>query len=179
MTAAVTIRPMVAADALAIQRQPSQRIQLGLDRAMTIEEAEALVAQGEAWTAAREGVVLACLGLRETFQREDGSGAQGVAWAILSADLGISAHLAVTRHARARIAASGLRRIEAIVAAKLDAEPILADYPDLDPGELLAVMLNADNAEMAWARLVGLKPAAVLRAFGAASQTHILFERIR
>ena len=41
---AVVIRPMTPADALAIQRQPSQRVQLGLERAMTAEEAEAFKA---------------------------------------------------------------------------------------------------------------------------------------
>ena len=44
----VVIRAMEPADALAIQRQASQRVQLGLERDMTLDEAEALVDGGEA-----------------------------------------------------------------------------------------------------------------------------------
>ena len=140
---------MRAADALAIQRQVSQRMQLGVERDMTSEEAEALAdGPGEAWTAWDGERVVACVGLRETFP-----GAQAVAWAILSQDVG-TAHLTITRFARARIAASRLARIEAIVRR---------DHP----------------AEVTWAKLVGLAPVFVLRAFGAASEDHVLCERIR
>ncbi len=145
----VTIKPMIATDALVIQRQASQRVQLGIERDMSLEEAEALCdGPGEAWTVRQDGRIVACLGLRETFP-----GRQAVAWAILSDRIG-SAHLAITRHARRRIVASGLRRIEAIVR-------------------------EAVPAEGTWAMLVGLRPAHVLRAFGAQSETHVLFERIQ
>ncbi|MBY0301243.1 hypothetical protein [Sphingomonas ginsenosidimutans] len=145
----VDIRPMHADDALEIQRQPSQRIQLGMDREMTREEAEALAdGPGEAWCARVDGRIVALTGLRETFP-----GVQAVAWAILSTGIG-AAHLAVTRHARRRIADSAYRRIEAIVRV---------DVP----------------AEVAWAKLVGLAPAHVLHCFGAASEPHLLCELVR
>lgn len=143
------ILPMVAADAIAIQRQSSQAVQLGIARVMTIEEARDLAeAPGEAWTAKVHDRIVACFGLRETFP-----GMQAVAWAILSNDVGRS-HLRITRFARRRIVTSSLRRIEAIVKA---------DAP----------------AEGTWASLVGLAPAHVLRCFGAAAETHVLHERIR
>lgn len=143
------ILPMVASDAIQIQRQASQRVQLGVERAMSIDEASALArGPGEAWSAWSRGRIVACLGLRETFP-----GMQAVAWAILAEGIG-GCHLTVTRFARRRIATSPLRRIEAIVRA---------DVP----------------AEGAWASLVGLAPAHVLRCFGAAAETHVLHERIR
>lgn len=149
----VSIEPMIAAEALAIQRQASQRVQLGIEREMSFEEACGLAdGPGEAWTVrvpdGDSWRIVACLGLRETFP-----GAQAVAWAILAEGLG-HAHLAITRFARRRIAESPLPRIEAIVRADV-------------------------AAEVAWASLVGLKPAHVLRCFGAKSETHILCERIR
>jgi len=145
----VTIMPMIAADAIDIQRQVSQRVQLGIERDMSIEEAEELAAgPGEAWTVRHDDRIAACVGLRETFPER-----QAVAWAILAEGVG-AAHLAVTRFARRRIAESPLRRIEAIVRAEVPAECV-------------------------WARLVGLQAAHVLRCFGARSETHVLFERIR
>jgi hypothetical protein len=167
------IRPMIAQDAIEIRRQASQRVQLGLAREMTIEEAEALAeGDGEAWTLFAGARIVACVGLRETFP-----GAQAVAWAILAEGLG-AAHLAVTRHARARIAASGLNRIEAICTAALDAEAVLAETGPLDAGQLLQAVMAVPSPEMRWAAAVGLAPAAVLRRFGAAGETHVLFERI-
>lgn len=145
----IAIEPMQAIDALVIQRQASQRVQLGIERDMSVEEARDLAeGQGEAWTVRQDGRIVACLGLKETFP-----GAQAVAWAILSERIG-SAHLAITRFARRRIAASPLARIEAIVR-------------------------EAVPAEVAWAMLVGLRPAHVLRCFGQNSETHVLCERIR
>lgn len=144
----VTFVPMTPLDAVEIQRQPSQRVQLGLVREMTEAEANDLANGGEAWTAWRDDVPIACFGLRETFP-----GVQAVAWAILADGLA-GAHLAVTRFARTRILASPLVRIEAIVKA---------DVP----------------AECAWAKCVGLTAAHILRRFGAASEDHVLFERIR
>ena len=149
----VAIVKMEARHAMEIQRQASQRVQLGLERDITLDEAEALASDDEAWTAIEtlpDGSIriAACMGLRETF-----AGRQAVAWTIF-AELPGRAHIAITRHARARIAASPLKRIEAIV---------LASRP----------------AEITWAKRVGLTPAHVLRNFGAASEDHVLFERIR
>ncbi|WEK43646.1 MAG: hypothetical protein P0Y64_02090 [Candidatus Sphingomonas colombiensis] len=146
----IAIDAMIALDAIEIQRQPSQRVQLGIVRDdISLEEAEELAAgDGEAWTVRHDGRIVACIGLRETF-----AGRQAVAWGILADGIG-AAHLAVTRFARRRIATSKLRRIEAIVRAEVP-------------------------AECAWAKLVGLRPAHVLRCFGARSETHVLFEWIR
>lgn len=145
----VAIAAMKATDMLVIQRQASQLVQLGIERDMTMDEAEAIAdGDGEAWTARYHGRIVACLGLRETFP-----GRQAVAWAVLAENIG-PAHLAITRFARARIAASPLARIEAIVR-------------------------QAVPAEGAWAQLVGIRPVHVMRAFGAASEPHILCERIR
>ncbi|TCP35915.1 hypothetical protein [Sphingomonas sp. BK235] len=114
----VAIAPLGPEDALRIQRQRSQRIQLGLARDLSAAEAADLAASpGEAWAArGRDGRLVACLGLRETFP-----GRQAVAWAILAEGIG-AAHLAVTRFARARIAASPLARIEALVRERVAAE---------------------------------------------------------
>lgn len=107
----VSFRPMRGIDAMTIERQPSQRVQLGLDRVMTIEMANDLAEGGEAWTAWRGTTPVACVGLRETFSHPtSGRGVQAVAWAILSLGLG-SDHLAITRFTRRRIAASIYRRI--------------------------------------------------------------------
>lgn len=144
----IEIRQMAAEDAMAIKRQASQRVQLGLEAQMTPEIAQDLIDGGEAWTMTRDGVPVACLGLRETFPP-----VQGVAWAILADGVG-AAHLALSRFARRRIAASPLVRIEAIVRTSVEAECL-------------------------WARLVGLEPVALLRKFGAASEDHMLFERVR
>lgn len=171
--AAVTIAPMFAEDALTIQRQASQRVQLGIEREMTIDEAESLCGgPGEAWTVFHGEKIAACVGLRETFP-----GTQAVAWAILAEGVG-SAHLAVTRHARARIAASKLNRIEAIVRAGVDAEALIEELGPLDAEQLLQAVLAVPTPETRWAAAVGLMPAAVLRRFGAAGETHALFERI-
>lgn len=174
MTRAIDlIRRMAAEDAIEIQRQASQRVQLGLARDMGLEEAEALaLGDGEAWTLFAGARIVACVGLRETFP-----GAQAVAWAILAEGIG-TAHLAVTRHARERIQASRLNRIEAICTASLDAEAVLAKTGPLDPGQLLEAVLAVPSPEMRWAAAVGLAPAAVLRRFGAAGETHVLYERI-
>lgn len=143
----VTIRPMTVADAMSLQRQSSQQVQVGLVRDMSVEVAQDLIDNGEAWTAERAGVPVAIMGLRETF-----AGRQGVAWAVLAEGVG-AAHLPISRHARRRIADSALVRIEAIVRVDVD-------------------------AEMLWARLVGLEPRCLLRKFGALSEDHMLFERI-
>ncbi|MCJ8159859.1 hypothetical protein [Sphingomonas sp. LaA6.9] len=139
---------MLVDDAMTIRRQASQRVQVGLEAVMTPEIAQDLINGGEAWTALRDGEPVACLGIRETFP-----GVQGVAWAILAEGVG-SAHLAITRHARRRIAESPLVRIEAIVRTSIDAECV-------------------------WARMAGLSPVALLRKFGALSEDHLLFERVR
>lgn len=144
----VEIRPMIAADVLAIERQPSQRVQLGFRETPSEADAQGLIDDGEAWAAVDGDRVIACFGIRETFP-----GKQGVAWAILSSAVG-AAHLAITRFAKRRIAESPLVRIEAIARVAI-------------------------SAECVWPRLTGLQAAHVLRKFGAASEDHMLFERVR
>lgn len=174
MSAALAIVPMTAGHALALERQASQRVQLGVIADFTREEAERLAAApGEAWAALDGTRVVAVFGLVETFARR-----QATAWAVLSSDVGRH-HLAITRFCARRIAQSVHCRIEAIVECA-DAEAVLARHPDLDAGELLAVLsLGAfETPGVRWARACGLKPAAVLRRYGADSETHMLCERI-
>lgn len=73
-------------------------------------------------------------------------------WATLSDSMGAD-HLACTRFARAQVAAAPYRRLEAIVEAK-------------------------NKRAVAWAELVGLEPVHELRGYGAAGETHILFEKV-
>lgn len=178
MSGMVQIVPMVAEDAMLIERQRSQRVALGLEAEMSIEIAQDLIDGGEAWTVWRlteiEAAPIACMGIRETFP-----GVQGVGWAILAEGIG-AAHLAVTRHFARRVAESPLQRIEVVAKSSVDAEAILAKFPDIDPNALLQCVLALDDGpEVRWPRLAGMMPAHVLRKFGAASETHILFERIR
>lgn len=141
-------------DLLTIQRQETQRLTLGLDATPTLEEADALADEPEAWTLRRvhrdgSARIVACIGIVETFP-----GVQGVAWAVLAAGIGAD-HLALTRFARAMLArsmsAGGLQRIEAIAKPGREAE---------------------------WAKLCGLAPVHLLRKFGAASETYFLCERL-
>lgn len=169
----VSAARLLPEDLFALEPQASQRMTLGLDtRSMGQEEAELLCAQDEAWAIRSEGRLIAAIGISETFP-----GAQGVAWAILADGVG-KAHLAMTRFAQSRIRGSRLVRIEAIVRGP-DAESVLDHFPGLDNGQLLEACLTMATPECVWARLVGLKPAHVLRKFGASGETHILFERIR
>ncbi len=147
----MTIRRMIPDDAARCAVQATQRVQLGRERPshMTREEAESIIVAGEAWACERDGHVAALMGIAEDYP-----GVQGVAWALLSEGIGAAAHLEVTRHARRRIAASPLVRVQALVRASVD-------------------------AECAWALLVGMKFEAVLHAFGAKSEDHALFARVR
>ena len=134
----ITIDPMKPHDALAIQRQASQLVQLGIERDMSVDEARALAeGNGEAWTVRQDGRIVACLGLKETFP-----GAQAVAWAILAERVG-AAHLAITRHARRRIAASGLARIEAIVREAVPAGALDPDQIHLPGIFVHRIVVNA------------------------------------
>jgi len=141
-----------AADALTIELQPSQIIEAGIDCSrMSESQARALEGQGDAWTAFDgDGRVLCCAGIAEVFK-----GRQGVAWAMLAADIGAAAHLAITRFAKDQIARSPLIRIETLVAA------------------------DARGRGAKWARACGLRLNAIVECWGAASETMMLFERIR
>lgn len=158
-------------DLFVIDRQPSQAMAMGLSIEPTIESTQWLAEQPEAWAVLADGRLIACIGIYETF-----AGAQGVCWAVLAEGIGHH-HLALTRFARSRVMASPLARIEALTICA-DAEAILADYPLLDPVELVAAVMAMPTPQCTWARMMGLTPVHVLRRFGAASQTHMLFERI-
>lgn len=147
---AVTFRAMCAGDVVALALQPSQHVCLGVTRPVhSLEDGAELVEGGPAWTAvASDGRILCCAGFKILWPDR-----HAVAWALLAAGLG-SAHVAITRFARDRIAQSPLPRIEAIVRAGVVAEP-------------------------KWARLVGLRRRALLRKWGPEGRAHILFERIR
>lgn len=174
MTAALDYQRFQPADLLALELQPSQHRTLGLDtREASIDIAETLADNPVAWSVRRAGRLIACIGIDESF-----AGTQGVTWAHLAPDLG-AAHLQLTRFARHCVETCGLARVEGIVRGP-DAENVIASFPFLtDDGEgLLAALCMTPTPEMTWARLCGLRPAHVLRKFGAAAETHILFERI-
>lgn len=169
MFSAAPLTPQALID---LPRQPSQRVQLGIDiDAMTLEEAEHLCAQPCAWLCSWHGQPIAAIGITETFP-----GRQGVGWAALTACLG-AAHLPLTRFARTCIAESPLARIEAVGRAN-DAEAILDQFPGLDPYQLVTAVMQCPTPECAWLRLLGMKPVHVLRKFGGAAETNMLFERI-
>lgn len=159
---------------MAIERQPSQRTQLGIP-IEHLDQAEAEAMANEAVTAAflRDGKPIGVMGVAETFP-----GKSGVAWAIFAPGLGRD-HLAITREARRRLDQAQLGRIEA-VAPCVEIERFMGEMPDASPVEQLRVALHPRfrTPEIRWAMALGFKPAHVLRKFGAAAETHMLLERI-
>lgn len=143
-----------AADVAAIDLQPSQWVEAGIDmRALrdNPDYAPNLERAGRAWSArAGDGRLLCCAGIAEQFK-----GRHGVAWAMLAANLGAAAYLAITRFARAQIAASPLKRIDALVTAE------------------------DDGRAAAWAKLCGFTLNTVMHHWGAAGDSILLYERLR
>lgn len=167
--AGIEFVPLAAEHLFDLDVQDSQRRQYGLDPLdMTREEAEAIADNPGCYAALRGDEVIACLGVGETFP-----GKAGVAFAFLGKDIGRD-HFALTRFAReVVIGQSPLCRIEAIVRS--------ADPPaGMGFGQLpmMSHCLQHPTPEVRWAIAVGLFPVAVLRKFGAASETHMLLERI-
>lgn len=173
MSEALTITRLRPADLLRLERQPSQQMLLGVDGTMTAEEAELLASMPEAWTLSRGDVPIACFGISELFP-----GKHGLAWSLLGAGLGTRAHLMLTRFAIERLEATPLIRVETY-ARCVDVEHLLARTPDLDSGHLVHLAMLFPSAECRWARRLGFRPAHVLRRYGAADETMMLFERIR
>ncbi|MEM8725012.1 MAG: hypothetical protein AAGE86_05765 [Pseudomonadota bacterium] len=152
-------------DLLHIDQQESQKVWFGLDGAVDFDSAAHLAGQPVAWTVSRDdGSILACFGINETFENALGEAVQGVAWALLSRPIGAD-HLPLTRFVRSVVASSSLRRIELFAKAREGAVTIDE------------VMAEA-TAECRWAVSLGFTPAHVLRNFGAASETYMLFERL-
>ncbi len=145
----VSFRPFQAADVVALDLQPSQHFECGLDEpCVSLERGRQLEETGPAWTAHDGDKILCCAGFAERY-----AGVNAVAWAMFSAELG-TAGLAITRFARARVLEASYRRIDAIVERD-----------------------NARAA--CWARSIGFTLGHVLHCWGAAAEPHLLFERIR
>lgn len=163
-------RPLRASDLLQLEPQPSQSHWLGVPVGeLSLEEAQAHADSGNAWTVWRDGAPIACLGVLETFPDR-----QGTAWALLGTKLGRD-HLALTRFARdVVIGASPLVRIETFAACC----PSPIETAD-SPRWLLGNALARPTPEIRWAIRVGFSPVAVLRKFGAASETVMLLEVVR
>lgn len=161
--------PLEAQHFFALDRQDSQATQYGLDPLdMEWAQAEAVAANPGCYAVLRGIEVLACLGVSETFP-----GKAGVAFAFLGRGIGRDHH-ALTRFARETvIGASPLARIEAVVrCAEPPAETGFGQLP------MMTHALQHPTPPVRWALAVGLFPVAVLRKFGAASETHMLLERI-
>lgn len=164
-------------DLLSIDRQASQHLWLGLPGDIDWEQAALLAGQPVAFCARRaDGSILACFGINETFDD-----VQGVAWALLSDPIGRD-HLALTRFIREVVASSGYRRIELLAKAR-ESEHDFAFARShglmLDTTMMVNVAMAEPTPECRWAVLLGFTPAHVLRQFGAASETYMLFEHIR
>lgn len=163
---------LVADDLLAIDAQPSQRMVLGVDARLDRAQAEHYAAQTVAWSARREGRLLACFGINELFP-----GAHGVAWAVLAEGI-TEDHLALTRFMQSAIADHALPRLE-LFAKCVDVELAVERLPDVTGDELVALVTKPQHAtpEVRWAVLLGMRPAHVLRRIGGASETYLLLER--
>ena len=159
---------LVPVDLARIAPQESQRMWLGIAGECDFAQAQLLASQPVAWTASLGARVVACFGISETFP-----GMQGVAWALLSAPIGPS-HLELTRFMQTEIRTCGLARLE-LLARATDVEPFVGEY---DPWMLVSASMSVPTAECRWATLLGFEPAHVLRKFGAAGETYMLFERI-
>lgn len=164
--------PLHADDLFEIVVQPSQHVQMGVPLRTSREKAMAMAAQPCAWSVRHEGRLIACFGIVDMF-----AGAQGHSWCQLANNLG-AAHLPLTRFMRKVLADSPLARVDLIATAN-DAEALLERFGPMDPGMLLEAVMARPTRECTWARLLGFTPAAVLRKWGAASETHVLFERVR
>lgn len=130
-----------------------------------------MAASPVAWAARHKGELIACFGIVEHFR-----GRQGLGWTLLADRLGL-AHLRLTRFIQQQIEHCGLRRLE-LLARGPDLESVLASMPDLDQGQILALAVEAATPEMRWAVMLGLKPAYVMRQWGASSETYVVFERL-
>jgi hypothetical protein len=172
----ISFAPLAAHDLMDIVAQDSQKLWLGTPGEPDWESAEALADQPVAWCARRgDGSVLACFGINELFES-----AHGVAWALLSQPIG-ELHLPLTRFIRRQVESAGLARIE-LLAKAIDIEATRAFFAEhgapVDGWAMVQAAMSEPSPECRWALLLGFAPAHVLRKFGAAGETYMLFERI-
>lgn len=160
-------------DLFAIDVQESQTTFLGQDATPDEETAYNLASQPVAWTAWRDSKVLACFGFNEAFP-----GKHGTAWALLGKDIGRD-HLALTRFVRKVVEGCTLDRLDVLARCE-DVEPImLGGKPWPAPAALLKLALVDPTPEVRWCLMLGFEPAHLLRKFGAAGETYMMFERIK
>jgi hypothetical protein len=173
----LTVTCALPSDILSIERHPDQAVQLGLSGPIGDDDARAMCGAGEsgdwgeAWSCWWGDSLVACLGLRVTM-----GGRHVIAWAIMAEGIG-AAHLAVTRFARSRVTSGNYVRVEAVALAA-DVEATVIRMPDVDAQQLIDIVMLKPTREIRFAMLAGLKPAHVLRRYGAAGETHMLMERI-
>lgn len=174
MSSRLAFQPLEAGDLLEIERQESQLLWLGQEGDITLEAAELLAEQPIAWTAWRAGRIVACFGISETFPH-----VQGVAWALLAGDIGAD-HLALTRFMQKTVRECGLVRLELLAKASEAAEVLAVAGEQnglrLSGPLLLLEAMKEPTPECRWAQLLGFDAVHVLRRFGAASETYMLFE---
>lgn len=167
----VRMRPC---DLFLIDVQDSQTMFLGQDATPDDETAETLAAQPVAWTAWRaDGTVLACFGFSEAFP-----GRHGTAWALIGNGIGRD-HLALTRFVRKVVAGCTLDRLDVLARCE-DVEPLMLNgkaWPE--GGALLRLALIEPTPQVRWCLMLGFEPAHLLRKFGGAGETYMMFERIR
>lgn len=168
----LTFSPLEPGDLLAIERQASQRLVLGLPGAVSPEDAQVLAAAPVAWTVCDRNRIIACFGIAELFE-----GRQGLGWALLGERID-GAHPALTRFVRAQVAGCALARVECLARAH-DLEGVLDLYPDLDTGQIVGLACQHPTPEIRWAMLVGFRPAHLLRCYGPLGESYMLLERLR
>lgn len=143
-------------DVLRLSLQASQHIQAGEDHASpSLTDAIALDANGPCWSVeTADHTLLACGGFRTLFTNDAGEPVHGLAWAMLSSALTPRGHVWLRSFVRELVVWSPLRRIECYTHA-------------------------SNRGECAWAKALGFGNPQMLRHFGAASETVILWERLR
>jgi len=167
----VVFTQLVPEDVRAIECQPSQARPLGLDYVPGEAEIARMCGGVFALAARHNGRLLACFGVVEQF-----SGVHGTAWALLAQGLG-TAHLAITRRARAELDACGLPRVEMIARCR-NVEPLL-QRNIIAPGMIAELAACEATPEIRWGLALGFSAAHVLRCYGADGASVMLMERIR
>lgn len=177
----LTASRLIAADLFAIERHPDQMVQMGIaafDRDVAEAMASGTGVGDEAWALRWHGTLVACVGLVDQF----GNGRHAVAWAVIGNGIG-TAHLAVTRFSRRMVERSVCDRVEATCHADANFERVIgilvADGHALDAQAMIEIALLQPTPAIRFAIAAGLKPAHVLRAYGAAAEPCLLMERIR